>query len=636
MSEWSPSESADLYNLSGWGRGLFEINEAGDVCMTPPKHDSTLPINLKVLADDLRRRGLQLPVLVRFTDIIEHRVSEMNAAFTAAIENRGYEGKYRPVFPIKVNPQSNVLHDVMTHGRAHHLGLEAGSKPELMIVLALMDDLEAPIICNGYKDKQYIRMALMGRQMGHNVIIVIEKPSELKMVLTIAAELGIRPSIGVRSRLSQGGKGHWQTSTGDSAKFGLSLEQLIDVVYELRSHEMLECLQLLHFHIGSQIPEISTFRSALREGARIYSELKRLGAGMEYMDVGGGLGVDYDGTASTNTSSMNYNIREYAHAVVGTLKESFTETGTPHPHIITEAGRSMVAHHSVLLVDVLGRITNEQTPPPKPEGAAYEALARPIQRGWEILADFDRYPPLEVLHDAQALRRDGKQRFDLGLLNLEERAQIERLYWSICTKVLIRAERTDARELEDLRSLLTDTYFCNFSVFQSTPDVWAIQQMFPILPIHRHNEEPTRRGILADLTCDSDGKITSFVGSEGHQSYLNLHELRQGEHYDLGIFMVGAYQEILGDLHNLFGDTHAVHVVSAPNRRGYTILHLDEGEIVEEVLTYVHHQPKRLIRLLRQKIEEATADEGPLSLEMGASLIKEFTMGLDDYTYLGG
>lgn len=629
---WTAEDGAELYQIPGWGGGMYRVDAKGRVRMVPADKPEHPGIDLKQLADDMKLRGVELPLLVRFTDVIRTRIDGMVAAFASAIADWDYTGRYRPVFPVKVNPQSHVMHDIMTHGRPHHVGLEAGSKPELMAVLSTLDDLDALIVCNGYKDEAYVRMALLARRLGHEIVIVLEKPDELDTILAVADDLGVEPLIGIRARLKAGGMGHWATSSGDHAKFGLSLPEMVDVVERLEAVDRLGCLQLLHFHIGSQVSHVRTFRTAVREAARIYGELHRLGAGMRFLDVGGGLGVDYDGTKSTDASSINYDLREYAHAVVGTVSEVCAENGAPHPHLITESGRAMVAHHSVLLLEVVGTNSRELDPPDRPEGE----VVRTIEAAWEIHDEADAERLVESLHDIQSLRREAVTRFNLGLLSLRERAHVEQLYWATCRRVLelgLASGEDLPEEVADLRTQLVDTYFCNFSVFQSLPDIWAIDQLFPIAPIHRLGERPVRRAILADLTCDSDGKIDCFIGPREQRPYLELHPLRDGERYVIGVFLVGAYQEILGDLHNLFGDTHAIHVAASRSKRGYTVLHLDEGDIVEEVLGYVHHRPKELVKRLRNKVEKAT-DEGRMSIEDGAELVRTFVRGLDDYTYL--
>jgi arginine decarboxylase len=632
MEDWTIADAEAHYNVRGWGGDLFRISEKGRLYLTPSGDSKGPKIDLKRVADDMRRRGIDLPLLVRFTDVIRSRIDAMVAAFLDSMKEWDYTGRYRPVFPIKVNPQSHVMRDVMTHGRAHHVGLEAGSKPELMAVLAMQDDLDALIICNGYKDRQYVRLALLARQLGHDCIIVLEKAGELDTVFHVAEELGIEPIIGVRARLATEGLGHWQTSTGDSAKFGLNMPEILNVVERLREKGKLSWLQLLHFHVGSQIPEVRTFRGAVREGTRIYAELARLGAGMRFIDVGGGLGVDYDGTSTNSASSINYNVKEYANTVIGTISDVCYETKTPHPAIVTEAGRAMVAHHSVLLLEVVDTATKETAPPARPEPGA--EVPRQIETAWEIFDDVRADTLVQNLHDIQSLRREAITRFSLGLLNLEQRAYIEQMYWATCTRILqLAGDNHHAEDLRELRRAVVDTYFCNFSVFQSCPDIWAIGQRFPIMPIQRLDEAPKRRVVLADLTCDSDGKIQHFIHEAGGADYLDLHAVDDDEPYVIGIFLVGAYQEILGDLHNLFGDTHAIHVAAASNRRGYVVLHLDEGDIVEEVLTYVHHDPKKLVRHLREKVEDAT-ESGHMSMEEGAALIRTFVLGLDEYTYL--
>lgn len=630
MADWTPQDGERLYQVGGWGLGLFKVDAHGHLRMCP---DPDLPgIDLKQLVDDMRKRGVELPLLVRFTDVIRRRLDDLVDSFKQAIGEWGYTGRYRPVYPIKVNPQSYVMRDVMKHGAAHGVGLEAGSKPELMAVLAELEDRNGLIICNGYKDVPYIRLALLARKLGHPIVIVLEKPDELDVVLQVAAEIDVEPMLGVRARLDTTGTGHWKTSTGERAKFGLSISQIVSMVHTLQAAGKLHWLQLLHFHIGSQISTIRTFRSAIREGARIYAELQRMGAPMSLLDVGGGLGVDYDGNASTDVSSVNYNLREYAHAVIGTVADVCAETGARHPDIVTESGRAMVAHHSVLLTDILGRTTREVEPPPRP--APDSQPIRQIETAWEVWDNLHDDRLVEALHDIEALRREGISRFNLGLIDLEQRAYLERMFWAIGHRILQRVSPDDAPdEIAGLAEKFVDTYFCNLSVFQSLPDIWAIDQLFPIAPVHRLGERPTRRAILADLTCDSDGKIDCFIGDRESRPYLDLHELQPGQRYVIGVFLVGAYQEILGDLHNLFGDTHALHVAVADNKRGYTVLHLDEGDIVEEVLGYVHHPAKELVRKLRAKVEEAT-EAGRLDMEEGAELIQTFVRGLDDYTYL--
>lgn len=630
MSEWTTADSEALYQIPGWGIGLFHANEAGHLVFHPDgvaEHDG---IDLKKLVDDLRRRGTELPVLVRFTDIIKHRVDGLVGAFQEAIQEWGFGGRYRPVYPIKVNPQSHVMRDVMKHGAPHHVGLEAGSKPELMAVLACMEDKDALIVCNGYKDATYVRMALLAKKLGFECILVVEKPDELDVVLEVAEELGVEPYLGVRAKLNATGVNRWGSSTGDRAKFGLGVAEIVDLVRTLEEAGKLHCLRLLHFHIGSQISQVRAFRNAVREATRILVELRGMGAPMDLLDCGGGLGVDYDGTASSDSSSINYTLHEYARALVGSVQEVCDETGATPPDLVTETGRAMVAHHSVLLFDVLGVHRKAHTTPTRPKGK----VKRPVEMAWEIYDEISAERITETLHEVQALRRDAVNRFNLGLLTLEERAMVERLYWATCRRILeIAGEESGNDEIEGLEQQLIDTYYANVSVFQSLPDIWAIDQLFPIVPIQRLGEEPTRRAVLADLTCDSDGKVDKFIGDREVKSYLYLHPLRKRERYVVGAFMVGAYQEILGDLHNLFGDTHAVHVAAADNARGYKVQHLDEGELVEEVLAYVHHDPKDLVRQLRVKVEAATED-GTMTFEEGAKLVKAFVNGLDDYTYL--
>lgn len=630
--DWTPTDATAHYQIDGWGQGMFHVADNGHLWMCPDG-DPSRGIDLKRLTQDMRRRGVSLPILVRFTDIIRRRIDDLHDAFSTAISEWEYAGRYRPVFPVKVNPQSYVMRDILRHGKRHRVGLEAGSKPELMAVLAQLDDPEGLIICNGYKDAAYIRLALLARKLGHEIVIVVEKPDEVDIALEEAAHLDVELLLGVRARLDTTGVGHWATSTGDRAKFGLSVGEIVTMVDQLRAADRLDSLRLLHFHIGSQISQVRTFRNAIREGARIYAELRRLGAPMGLLDVGGGLGVDYDGNASTDVSSVNYNLREYAHAVVGTISDVCIESGVTHPDIITESGRAMVAHHSVLLTEVLDRTGRDVTPPPRPKPG--EPVPRQVETAWEVYDHLHPERLVEALHDIEAIRREGRNRFNLGLLDLEQRAYLEQMYWAIGHRILELADEVEEEndEIDALRLRFVESWFCNLSVFQSLPDMWAIDQLFPIVPIQRLNEPPDTRAILADLTCDSDGKIARFIGDREVNSWLDVHTPRKGERYVIGVFLVGAYQEILGDLHNLFGDTHALHVATSDNKQGYTVLHLDEGDIIEEVLGYVHHNAKDLVSRLRAKVEEAT-EAGRIDIEEGTELVTTFIRGLDDYTYL--
>ena len=631
MARWTTADSDELYNIPAWGLGYFKTNDKGNLSMVPPGHPDTKGIDLKALVDDLQRRGIEMPILIRFTDLIRARVETMVNAFSTAITEYEFKGRYRGVYPIKVNQQRHLVEDLVRFSAPHHLGLEAGSKPELMIVLAMLEDPEAMIICNGYKDREYIEMALLARKLGRNCIIVVEKPDEIDLVLETAKRLDVRPVIGVRAKLSSKGVGRWQGSAGDRAKFGLTITEIVEAVDKLKRLGQLDILQLLHFHIGSQVSAIRAIKSALREATRYYTELARMGAPMRYLDAGGGLGVDYDGSRTNFTSSMNYDVQEYAYDVIAAVKDACDNAGIEHPDIITESGRAMVSHNSMLVFNVLGvgKMVAETRPTPPGEDADEN-----LKELWEIFQTISPKDLLEPYHDATEIKEECLARFNLGLMTLEERAQIERMYWSICHKLARTVKDAEyvPEDLEPIEKALADTYFCNFSVFQSAPDSWAIGQLFPIVPIHRLNEEPTRRGVLADITCDSDGKIEKFIDRRDVKHVLELHE-ENAQPYYIGMFLLGAYQEILGDLHNLFGDTNAVHVSHVDGALGYRIDHLIEGDTVKEVLEYVQFDRQRLIQKLRRAVEGAIESDR-FTMEEGARLMDTYTKGLDGYTYL--
>jgi arginine decarboxylase len=628
MRGWSIQDSTELYNVRNWGRDFFRINDDGNMEVTPagPRGDS---IDLRKLVDDLERRGIQLPILVRFTDILRQRVKMLATAFNNAIKEYEYKGAYRGVFPIKVNQQRYLVEDLVRFSETYHMGLEAGSKPELLIVLALMDDPEALIICNGYKDAEFIETALMAQKLGRNPIIVIEKSSEFKLVVEVSRRVGIRPVIGMRAKLASKGTGRWETSAGDRAKFGLTVGEMVDGIEYLKQEEMLDCMQLLHFHIGSQVSAIRAFKKALQEAGRIFTELARMGAPMRYFDVGGGLGVDYDGSRTNFESSVNYTVDEYAADIVAAVAAACDEAGVAHPSLISESGRAMAAHHAVLVFNVLG--VSEF--PAREDISVDDNDPDVILELKEILDGVTRKNFQEAYHDAQAAKEEVLSRFNLGLLNLGERAKGERLFWLVSQKILhvVRQQSYVPDDLEGLEKSLADTYFGNFSVFQSAPDSWAVDQLFPLMPIHRLGEEPTRRGIIADITCDSDGKIDRFIDLRDVKDVLALHPTNK-EPYYLGMFLVGAYQEILGDLHNLFGDTNAVHV-SLDDDGGYRIDHVVEGDTVEEVLNYVQFNRGDLVRSVRRATELALK-EGRMTMEEAAKMVMAYQSGLEGYTYL--
>ncbi|MCB9673761.1 MAG: biosynthetic arginine decarboxylase [Alphaproteobacteria bacterium] len=630
MARWRVEDSKELYNIPDWGRGLFDASDEGHLVLTA-NPDAT-PVDLKQLVDELVERGIDAPILLRFPDIVKRRLGDLAGAFSTAIAEQGYKGHYRGVYPIKVNQQRHLVEDIVQYARAHHMGLEAGSKPELLIVLALLDDPEAYIICNGYKDRGYIQTALLAAQLGRNPVIVIEKPSEVQPILQVSRELGVKPTLGVRAKLSSPGKGRWSSSSGDRAKFGLTALQIVEVVEELRAADSLDCLKLLHFHIGSQVTGIRTFKSALRESTRMYTELVAMGAPMGLFDVGGGLGVDYDGSKTDFDSSRNYSDYEYASDVVAYIMSACDEAGTAHPNIITESGRSLVAHHSMLVFDVTGV---EQRPtegrPPNVDAEDPE----PLRDMRQIYDQVNARTFQSAWHEAMGVREEARLAFNMGLMNLEQFAQLERMFWQVCGRIRSAVKKADyvSDDLDALRHMLADTYYCNFSVFQSAPDSWAIGQLFPVVPLQRLDEEPRRRAVLADLTCDSDGKMDRFIDRRDVRRTLEVHSIEDGESYYLAIMLVGAYQEILGDLHNLFGDTNTAHIVQ--DESGYRIDRVVEGDRVNDVLSYVQYQSKDLIAAVRRATEEAISN-GRLSRENSRILLRAYQRGLDSYTYLGG
>lgn len=633
MDVWSTKKSAELYLIDSWGANFFKINEKGNVEVSPRGANSLptdLGIDLKELVSDLEARGLRPPLLIRFPDIVHSRIKLIANAFATAAETYSYKGKFRGVYPIKVNQQRYLVEDMMRFGRETCLGLEAGSKPELLVALALMDNPDAILICNGFKDAEYIETALLSQKLGRNTIIVLDRFSELEVIIQSSKTLGIRPRIGFRAKLEAKGAGKWVESSGAKSKFGLTASEMVKGIEILEKEGLLSSLELLHFHIGSQITALRAIKDSLIEASRIYVELAALGANLKYFDVGGGLGVDYDGSQTNSENSMNYTAQEYANDVVAQIASACDSRGIPHPHIVTEAGRALVAHHSVLVFDVVGAHTIRSSEPPV--GVEDEKQAS-IQELYQLFKTLTPKNLNEHIQDAFRLRDDSMSLFNLGYLSLKQKAMVERLFWCFCTRALEVAE-TMSRKPEEIVTLsryLSDSYYSNFSVFQSAPDTWAVKQLFPIMPIHRLKEAPTRRGILLDLTCDSDGKIDRFIDIKDDKEVLELHPLREGEDYYIAMFMVGAYQEILGDFHNLFGDTDAVHVSLTPS--GYAIEHVIEGDTVNEVLSYVQYDRGTLIRQIRSAIEVALANK-TISLEESRMLMRYYEDGLNSYTYL--
>ncbi|PIE21834.1 MAG: arginine decarboxylase [Planctomycetota bacterium] len=632
---WSVNRSEELYQIPQWGRGYFRAGKKGRL-QVRPRGDRGPSFDLHQLVRGLVERGYETPLLLRFGDILDDRIECVNGAFAQAIEDWEYRGSYRGVFPIKVNQQRHVVEEIVQFGHRFGLGLEVGSKPELLIALGTALAEDALIVCNGFKDREYLRMALLATKLGRRVLLVLDRYSELDLVLQLAAELEVRPQLGVRARLSTRGAGKWNESTGDLSKFGLSAYEILRVLESLRPRGMQDCLQLLHFHIGSQITEIQALKSALREASQIYCELVKHGAAMGYFDVGGGLGVDYDGTQTNSMSSMNYSLDEYASDVVGAIYEACERSGHAHPCIVSESGRALVAHHSVLVFEMLG---HSQLPEQMPEADGSESehqVLRSLQETWE---EVETEPELASYHRALQLKEEAQQLFRLGYLDLAAKAWCEQAYWAICFRVLARLG--DEEELHDDLAALRDgqpsIYYGNFSIFQSVPDSWAVEQLFPVVPIQRLDEEPELRGIIADLTCDSDGKLDRFVGEAGEQRTLPLHELGEDPYY-VGFFLVGAYQEVLGDLHNLFGDTNVVHLKSGAGTRAGRGTELEvgavvDGDTVDEILRYVQYDPELLVAGLRRSAEQALR-QGKITRRDVQELLQVYKSSLQATSYL--
>ncbi len=630
LRRWTAADANDTYNIPRWGCGYFNVNELGNLVVTP-RGEAGGQIDMKELINDLVARGIQLPILLRFSDILRARIELLCSAFTSAIREYGYGGQYRGVYPIKVNQNRTVVEEIIEYGRPFHYGLEAGSKPELLAIMAIHTDDEALIICNGYKDEEYIETALLASKMGKTVILVVEKPSELDQIHKVAERVKIKPALGIRARLSSRGAGRWEQSGGDFSKFGLSAAEMVDAISKLKAWGDVECIKLLHFHLGSQISAIKSVKNALREAGRLYCEMHKLGAkGLTYLDVGGGLGVDYDGSQTNFASSMNYTVQEYANDVVYSIKEICDADKVPHPSIVSESGRAIAAHHSVLIVNVLG-VTEFDTHIP---AALAPAVPPVVVKMWDTYQGVSAKNVLESYHDAVEYKDEVLQLFNLGHLSLEHRVLCENLFWAVCEKVLmsVRNQAHVPEELEGLEKALSDTYFCNFSMFQSMPDAWAVDQLFPICPIHRLNEEPTRRATLADITCDSDGKIDSFIDLRDVKHVLELHPKSEGQDYYLGFFLVGAYQEILGDLHNLFGDTNTVHV-QLNSEGDYDVKEVVAGDTVAEVLAFVDYSENELLGKMRNNVEKAI-NKKLMTIEESRTLMARFRQGLHGYTYL--
>lgn len=630
MKKWRIEDSEELYNIKGWGVNFFGINEKGHVYVEPKKNGAR--IDLKEVVDRLATKHVAAPMLLRFPDILDSRIQKTDACFRAAGKEYNYQGEHFIIFPIKVNQMRPVVEEIISHGKRYNLGLEAGSKPELHAVLATHMDTESLIICNGHKDQNFIELALLAQKMGKRVFLVVEKLPELKIIADTAAKLGVRPNLGIRIKLASSGSGKWQESGGDASKFGLNSSELLTALQTLEEMNLKDCLTFIHFHIGSQITKIRRISTALKEAAQFYVQLHAMGYNIKFVDCGGGLGVDYDGTRSSNSeSSVNYSIQEYVNDCVYTFVEAANKNNIPHPNLITEGGRSLTAHHSVLILDVMESVTAPQMPEDFQPTAEDHKLVHDLTDIWDKLSNRSM---LEDWHDAEDIREEALDLFRHGIIDLKTRAQIESLYWAISHEVaeLAHHQKHVPDELRTLDKQMADKYFCNFSLFQSLPDSWGIDQLFPIMPIARLEERPTRSATLQDITCDSDGKISAYVNGTQQTSYLPLHTIKHGDHYYIGVFLVGAYQEILGNMHNLFGDTNAVHI-SINGDGGYEIEQIIDGETVADVLEYVQYEPKKLVRRLEIWVSKAIKD-GKITETEGKEFISNYRAGLYGYTYL--
>lgn len=628
MRRWRIEDSAELYNITGWGLKYFSINDNGHVQVTP--REGCASVDLKELMDELQIRDITAPVLLRFPDILDNRIEKISRCFKQAAEEYKYGAQNFIIYPIKVNQMRQVVDEIVSHGKKFNIGLEAGSKPELHAVLATNIDEHNLIICNGYKDENYVELALLAQKMGRRIFLVVEKLNELHLIARLAKRIGVRPNIGIRIKLSSSGSGKWEESGGDHSKFGLNSSELLEAVDALAKYKMEDCLKLIHFHIGSQITKIRRIKNALREATQFYVQLTKMGFSIDFIDIGGGLGVDYDGTrSSASENSMNYSIQEYANDAISAIVDACEKNGLKQPNVITESGRSLSAHHSILIIETLETTQLPVWNDNEEVSDSDHELARELYQIWDRLG---QQSLLESWHDALQIREEALDRFSLGMLDLHTRAQIEKLFWSVAREVNDIA-KTMKHVPEELRisKMLPDKYFCNFSLFQSLPDSWAIDQMFPIMPISRLDEKPTRTATIQDVTCDSDGKINCFISSHGFSNALPIHPIKNGESYYLGVFLVGAYQEILGDMHNLFGDTNTVHV--SVHKDGYGIEQIIDGETVAEVLDYVQYNPKKLVRNVETWVTRSMKS-GKITPEEGREFLSNYRSGLYGYTYL--
>ena len=629
MKKWTIEDSRELYNINGWGTSYFGINDKGDVYVTPCKDNTE--IDLRDVMDELALRDVTPPVLLRFPDILDNRIEKTSSCFQKAAEQYGYKAENFIIYPIKVNQMQPVVEEIISHGRKFNLGLECGSKPELHAVIAVQCQSDSIIVCNGYKDQSYIELALLAQKMGKRIFIVVEKLNELDIIAKAAKKLGVKPNLGIRIKLASSGSGKWQESGGDASKFGLTSSELLQALNMLDEKGLHDSLRVIHFHIGSQITKIRRIQTALREAAQFYVQLHKMGYNVDFVDCGGGLGVDYDGTRSSNSeSSVNYSIQEYVNDCIYTFVDAADKNDISHPNLITESGRSLSAHHSVLVIDVL---ETASLPEMREEFEPADGDHQLVKDLYEIWDNPNTSTMLQDWHYAEQIREDALALSSHGIVDLRTRAEIESMYWSVCREVnnLAKQMKHAPDELKGLDKLLADKYFCNFSLFQSLPDSWAIDQLFPIIPLQRLGERPTRNCTIQDITCDSDGKIANFVTNRNISHCLPVHALKKNEPYYLGVFLVGAYQEILGDMHNLFGDTNAVHISVKDNH--YHIDQIFDGETVEEVLDYVQYNPKKLVRQLEIWVTKSVK-AGKISLEEGKEFLSNYRSGLYGYTYL--
>lgn len=628
MDQWSPEKSEKLYNINEWSGGYFHVNVKGNIQVCPSKSKSG--VDLRELTDELLERGIRPPILIRFPDIVKSRIKLLEQCFKNSIKENNYQANYLGVYPIKVNQNRDLVKHIVEYGKDSNLGLEAGSKPELLVVLALNDNPDSLIVCNGFKDEEFIETALLAQKLGKNVLIVVDRSSELPMILSVSKRLNIKPRIGFRCKLYTKGSGKWIESSGARSKFGLTPNEICKSIALLKSEDQLDTLEMVHFHIGSQVKHIQKIKDSLKEGAKYFAEIYRMGASsLKYLDVGGGLGVDYDGTGTTD-SSTNYSEQEYANDVIHIVSQCCQRHEVPHPNIITEAGRSLVAHHSVLIFNVLGRNRVRRD---KVEIETTKNDSPVIENLQEIYENLSLKTLNESFNDVLALREDALKLYTLGYLSLDERSKAEQLIWANLTKIykLTKLDEEFEEVYLQLENMLSDTYFCNFSIFQSVPDSWAVKHNFPVVPIQKLHQKPNNRAVIADLTCDSDGKMDIFVEDYETKKSLAVHDLQAGESYYLGTFLVGAYQEALGDLHNLFGDTDSVDVTI--NNSGYIVEHVMEGDTVSEILSYVHYDRRDLVNQIRKATEKSIL-QGRLKNAEAKMLLKNYEEGLSGYTYL--